>query len=329
MVYSTCALNPIEDEAVVAHLLRVAGGALELVDVSDRLPALRRRSGLSTWKIMDEGNMVLATKIDDLADSQRRHSITMSMLPPTAEEAQRFNLHRCMRLLPHLQNTGGFFIAVLRKVAPIDITTKIFPSHIAPVAADAPTPAPAAEPVADSVKEFLQSVTSTTETQQAQKAKGGRRATFKEEPFFVLPDSAKDELLRVIGDFFGLDRSSGHFDYLVTRRGDVDAQDGDLVDKINRTYLLNKLAYSVIANGQPEGIAPTGSSNPALLIRVISAGLRLFENDAKRNKTLQLKCPWRLQPESLSRVFPRSLICSTLSGFCSHAFVLPQISRSA
>lgn len=32
MVYSTCSLNPIEDEAVVAEVLRRCGGNLELED---------------------------------------------------------------------------------------------------------------------------------------------------------------------------------------------------------------------------------------------------------------------------------------------------------
>jgi 16S rRNA C967 or C1407 C5-methylase (RsmB/RsmF family) len=50
-VYSTCSLNPIEDEAVVAEVLRRCGGALELVDVSDILPALKRVPGLTTWKV--------------------------------------------------------------------------------------------------------------------------------------------------------------------------------------------------------------------------------------------------------------------------------------
>lgn len=51
MVYSTCSLNPIEDEAVVAHMLRVFKGSLELVDVSDKLPELKRTPGVSTWKV--------------------------------------------------------------------------------------------------------------------------------------------------------------------------------------------------------------------------------------------------------------------------------------
>jgi 16S rRNA C967 or C1407 C5-methylase (RsmB/RsmF family) len=51
MCYSTCTFNPIENEAIVAELLRWSQGALELVDVSDYLPHLKRRNGISSWKV--------------------------------------------------------------------------------------------------------------------------------------------------------------------------------------------------------------------------------------------------------------------------------------
>jgi 16S rRNA C967 or C1407 C5-methylase (RsmB/RsmF family) len=34
LVYSTCSLNPIEDEAVVAAMLKQADGGLQLMDMS-------------------------------------------------------------------------------------------------------------------------------------------------------------------------------------------------------------------------------------------------------------------------------------------------------
>lgn len=52
MAYSTCSLNPIEDEAVLAHLLRKYKGCIELVNVSGELPKLKRSPGLSTWKVL-------------------------------------------------------------------------------------------------------------------------------------------------------------------------------------------------------------------------------------------------------------------------------------
>lgn len=53
MVYSTCTFNPIEDEAVVGELLLRCGGSLELLDVSDQLPKLKRMPGLTQWKVKD------------------------------------------------------------------------------------------------------------------------------------------------------------------------------------------------------------------------------------------------------------------------------------
>eukprot|EP00798_Chlamydomonas_sp_ICE-L_P013849 gene13849-19772_t len=53
MVYSTCTLNPIEDEAVISELLLRCGGAMELMDVSHELPELKRLPGISHWKVKD------------------------------------------------------------------------------------------------------------------------------------------------------------------------------------------------------------------------------------------------------------------------------------
>ena len=56
LVYSTCSLNPIENEAVVASLLRSFGPrCLRLVDVSASLPQLRRRPGLCSWRVRHRG----------------------------------------------------------------------------------------------------------------------------------------------------------------------------------------------------------------------------------------------------------------------------------
>ena len=51
IVYSTCTLNPVEDEAVVAEILRRSRGKLTLVDCSHELPDLIRSHGVSTWKV--------------------------------------------------------------------------------------------------------------------------------------------------------------------------------------------------------------------------------------------------------------------------------------
>lgn len=41
IVYSTCSLNPIENESVIHRILSETEGALKLVEVSDSLPGLK------------------------------------------------------------------------------------------------------------------------------------------------------------------------------------------------------------------------------------------------------------------------------------------------
>ncbi|KAM7261558.1 hypothetical protein ACFE04_020635 [Oxalis oulophora] len=140
MVYSTCAMNPVEDEAVVAEILRRCKGSVELVDVSSELPQLVRRPGLKKWKVRDKGEWLGSYK--DVR-KLRRNGILPSMFPsgrdfadqtenggddkmdePTEveseckdldEEVSDLPLERCMRIVPHDQNCGAFFIAVLQK----------------------------------------------------------------------------------------------------------------------------------------------------------------------------------------------------------------------
>ena len=43
MVYSTCSLHPVEDEAVIARILQMCEGSVKLVDVSEKLPGLQSK----------------------------------------------------------------------------------------------------------------------------------------------------------------------------------------------------------------------------------------------------------------------------------------------
>lgn len=53
IVYSTCSINPVEDEAVVVETMRVFNGAkkgsLELLDIHSRFPNLHMSKGISDW----------------------------------------------------------------------------------------------------------------------------------------------------------------------------------------------------------------------------------------------------------------------------------------
>ncbi|RRT42382.1 hypothetical protein B296_00046091, partial [Ensete ventricosum] len=152
MVYSTCSMNPVENEAVVAEVLRRSRGSVELLNVSNELAELVRRPGLKTWKIKDKG-LWLASYKD--VPKYRRSVILPSMFPSgqsygetvisgdlqknpeivgsnsgqekgermshPENEISGFPLENCMRILPHDQNTGAFFIAVFQKLSPLQV----------------------------------------------------------------------------------------------------------------------------------------------------------------------------------------------------------------
>ena len=46
-------------------------------------------------------------------------AVENNVMPESAEEVSDFPLEHCMRIVPHDQNTGAFFIAVLQKVSPL------------------------------------------------------------------------------------------------------------------------------------------------------------------------------------------------------------------
>ena len=55
LVYSTCSMNPMENESVVAELLRITEGSLVLEDPRERMEGLVARPGWSTWRVLREG----------------------------------------------------------------------------------------------------------------------------------------------------------------------------------------------------------------------------------------------------------------------------------
>jgi len=114
LVYSTCSMNPVEDEAVIASVLRLGEGTIQLEDVAQKLPSLKYRPGVSEWTVMNK-NLEIIPNLHAVP-SENATQIYPSLFPPTESESKAFQLHRCLRVLPHFQNTGGFFVAVLRKM---------------------------------------------------------------------------------------------------------------------------------------------------------------------------------------------------------------------
>jgi 16S rRNA (cytosine1407-C5)-methyltransferase len=79
IVYSTCTFAPEENELIIAEILDEQGGNLELLPCE--VPGLLSGAGVTHWQGRD--------------------------LDPS--------LSRCLRVWPHANDTGGFFVAVLQK----------------------------------------------------------------------------------------------------------------------------------------------------------------------------------------------------------------------
>ena len=118
MIYSTCSFNPIENEAVVAELLRIFKGSLKLVDTRQEglLPSLISRRGISSWHATKDIFSIGDNELDTEQTFSRMPPIIRSMQPPSEEEIKDFNLDRCHRIVPNDQDTGGFFVSVLELV---------------------------------------------------------------------------------------------------------------------------------------------------------------------------------------------------------------------
>jgi multisite-specific tRNA:(cytosine-C5)-methyltransferase len=132
VVYSTCSLNPIENEAVIAAAIEQSGGMenVQIRDCSQELPGLKRVSGLLSWTVMDRRfrhwkswaevqEAFQKNEWENQADKDAASRLAESMFPPLESAAEKMPLERCMRVYPHFQNTGGFFITVLEKVSEI------------------------------------------------------------------------------------------------------------------------------------------------------------------------------------------------------------------
>lgn len=128
LVYSTCSMNPIEDEAVVLAGLQSDPG-VRLIParglLQDAVPPAFANCllpGLTTWWVPSVGfsaeNPTWAT-LESCSDDQ----ILRSMFPDAVDEAVTQSLSQCVRVLPITTTSscapcGGFFMALFERIAP-------------------------------------------------------------------------------------------------------------------------------------------------------------------------------------------------------------------
>ncbi|KAI9266718.1 S-adenosyl-L-methionine-dependent methyltransferase [Phascolomyces articulosus] len=211
IVYSTCSLNPIENEAVVAEVLRRSKGALELRDVSDQLVELKRKPGLQTWKVMTKDGKYL-NSIEDLQDNSNNNlqkgKFPKSMFPP--DNANELHLDRCLRIYPHLQNTGGFFVAVFDKIKPMSRSERdIEPEDDSNVTATETT-------TNSTPSVVIPTKRSASNSNDAKETPPSKKPVH--EASFELLAEDKDEINQ-ISEFYGLDRAFPRDQFLVRSEG--------------------------------------------------------------------------------------------------------------
>lgn len=149
LCYSTCSFNPVEDEAVVAAALCAAGGgSVQLLNAHDVLASsaakhegggkqLILRPGLTRWEIANQqafgGTGIRWHSNARVAAQAGMLPLEVTMWPPSSaaiesagfgNDAAGLHLERCARVLPHDNDTGGFFLALFEKNAEIPGTTE-------------------------------------------------------------------------------------------------------------------------------------------------------------------------------------------------------------
>ena len=119
-VYSTCSLNPLEDEAVVCSVVQDIGcDAVAVVPLPSWLVDQKCEAvqGLSHWKVphAQYGKNGVATMLGSASDD-RSGRVDETMFPSSDPELSS-QLRNCRRFLPTSQlDSGGFFVACLRRL---------------------------------------------------------------------------------------------------------------------------------------------------------------------------------------------------------------------
>lgn len=123
--YSTCSLNPVENEAVVAGILRKANAKKECLRVCRvSLPAgLSARPGLTSWRVPYK-NGALYDTIESVPATLRNNKLFPSMFQPSAdlqisEDLIKAQLRDTLRFYPQDNDMGGFYVAIFEKLAPL------------------------------------------------------------------------------------------------------------------------------------------------------------------------------------------------------------------
>lgn len=253
MVYSTCSMNPLENEAVISSLLLQCEGTVELVDARSSLPGLVSSPGLCTWKVSSK-DMAVYSSFDEVPE--RYHTqIRAHMFPPSSEVAAQLKLERCIRILPHQQDTGAFFVAVLKKTAP-----KL------PWESQNKDKGVGKAPVSHEEKQDAKEEDKSVAPRKKRRIQG-----YKEDPFVFL--SEDDKIWKAVRDFYEVDPAFPN-QQLLGRCQQENKRNIYLVSKTVRNIIeLNRERIKIINTGVRVFCRCEGKEELACDFRVCQEGL--------------------------------------------------------
>lgn len=282
MVYSTCSMNFVENEAVVAHILNKYPHALQLLDVSTELKGLVVRPGRHHWKVITKEGEEYPSF--DEVPLQLRKRLPASLFPQ--ESYANLGLHHCLRIYPHLQNTGGFFVAVIVKRAPLEET-----KERSPVVADLSCEAQDEKTVEAQEKK------TTPAYKRGIKPKFGVPVIKGEDQFRIL-DVASEPVLAEIFNWYGIDveamKRAGYGFLVRSERTPIKV----ISIVAPRSAPIFALTFSP-HRAQDDQPGPLFNQS----LKVVNAGVRAFEL-YQTNRPTPVDCLYRLLSESVSILRP-------------------------
>ncbi|KAK2197066.1 bifunctional SAM-dependent methyltransferase RsmB-NOP2-type/RNA (C5-cytosine) methyltransferase/S-adenosyl-L-methionine-dependent methyltransferase superfamily [Babesia duncani] len=122
LIYSTCSLNPLENEAIANYIVSQGQTENIFLEQLPKLEGIRMRPGLTTWRVPNpDGGFI------DTFTQEQSSRLVPTMFPTetwTPAEAAKV-----ARILPHDSDTGGFFICAIRKLLKAEHDSKDCPEH--------------------------------------------------------------------------------------------------------------------------------------------------------------------------------------------------------
>ncbi|GAA5915702.1 hypothetical protein JCM6882_004119 [Rhodosporidiobolus microsporus] len=359
LVYSTCSMNPMENEAVVSAALSLHP-EMSILPVPSELPGLLRRPGMTSWQVLDnslspaphpdsaeaaapdapappteedvraveQDNDKRKTETEEEkkarkeaqkakkgkggkkegggpnnVDKKGQRKTWLRTLWPHGDEKEK-GLEHSLRLYPHLQDTGAFYVCVLVKkgdAAPPAVVEEEEEAVVeVPAVAEvemkeedekasaekrerASSPVEG-QPEAKKLKQEAEgekaAAAPTVVVEKPENQMGGGRP-FNEEPYIYVKGE-EDEQVQIIRDFFGISDSFPFSDLLVRNATGLPMRSIYLTSDLTRSLLL---------------------SNAYTRMRLISCGVRLFTRQ-DNSKDGTYRCKWRINSEGLEVIRP-------------------------